>query len=610
MKQRLGILFSLLFITACSESGVLITDSPAGLGAANPTAPGNNIDSALGMSALPAAANGGGVISGNINLVNDDFPVGDIGVRLRGSTTSTRRLANGEFSLSMPISETDRTDVLEISGDAIVPRNLTVHIPANTDYLEIDTTITGRTPPITFNIGSGGELRNTGSPTGVTVTVPPNAFQFDDGMIPTGNAQVSITEYDILDLAPSNHWAPNMIGIAAGSTQPEALLSYGMSEISFSQNGKALNLRPGLEANIKMDLVSPFAPAANELHPVAATEGAVIPLWYYDSEDAVWKEEGTATVTADASSASGFSASGNVSHFTWWNMDQITPGMNATVNVVLLDEQGDTITDVAVESFTTTVSIPADHGYGEHGTPSWTNSLHMTPQNNQIWVLGNTANRGQFINPNGFITGWTQMNVTINNVIATGLGVVNAGPMTQRKTFIQDSGENTATFYITILSPSEPEPEPIPEPTPEPTPEPEPIPEPIPEPEPVPVPNPVVMLADITVVAVDDLGNLINELEISAFDVVATASDGSGFNREANLIPENNQIQVLGNTEEHVAAGTIVSMNFTIDNIRALGFTDPINVEPLTSSNTFYDYRGENSIVVWLIIETADRARN
>ena len=146
----------------------------------------------------------------------------------------------------------------------------------------------------------------------------------------TGDVQVSITEIDIQDLDGDSAWAPQMLGLRENATSESALVSFGMADFTFTQNGQELQLRDGMLATLKMDLP---VTADGNIFPGPVEAGDVIPLWYYDDEAMIWKEEGQATIIADASSASGYSWTGQVSHFSTWNCDDILG--TATVNVFL-----------------------------------------------------------------------------------------------------------------------------------------------------------------------------------------------------------------------------------------------------------------------------------
>jgi hypothetical protein len=334
--------FFIVFLSACGGSEGETNDAAAlvnvpDAGNTNVTNPVDGTDSSTELSSGPSH-----LITGEISLLSDDIPVGEILVQVRDTDIRALRQVDGKFYIAVPDSEIDSDVVLDFTGESIVEKNMSLTIPADSPRSSINTTLAARTPAIPFNLDVGGDLQNEGSPTRVTVSVPANAFQFTDGTPATGMAQVNITELDILDLEADYSWAPNLIGIPEGESERTPIRTFGMSEFHFSQNGRTLDLRSGLTATLSMDLAAPYV-VTDETNPlvspfVDAYDGAVLPLWYYDTEDLVWKEEGGVVVTADNESDSGFRATGEVSHFTYWNIDHVTPFVTADIHIIVVDQ--------------------------------------------------------------------------------------------------------------------------------------------------------------------------------------------------------------------------------------------------------------------------------
>lgn len=421
-------LFSALFLAACDGS--------------NGTTPVNQPDAANNTSnpsveVLPTNS----FVGGTISLLNDAAVESDIIISVRGLDISSTMQSNGEFELTLPITNVARTVTLDISGSEIIPKSVPVQIPALAEMALIDTSVAGRTAAITFNLESGGQLQNPESPTRTSVSVPANAFQFSDGTIATGNAQVSITEVDIEDLYGESAWAPNLVGIAEGMNQPAAIWTYGMSDFYFSQNGQKLQLREGVNANIKMDLLYPYLitdTASFPEEPANATDGSTIPLWYYDTVDMVWKEEGVSTVIQDDSSDSGFSTSGDVSHFTYWNIDHVFPEIQAKVVVVIVDLFGRPRNDLVIESYTTTARIPPETGLGTYGETGWSNTQQLTPEFDQLLVMSNEMASNNLT-----------MDIIVDNIMVKGVGKLNDAPIKVNKRF--DSSNSDNTVYVEVL---------------------------------------------------------------------------------------------------------------------------------------------------------------
>ncbi|WP_343307950.1 carboxypeptidase-like regulatory domain-containing protein [Chitinophaga niabensis] len=89
------------------------------------------------------------------------------------------------------------------------------------------------------------------------------------------------------------------------SGKKKALRPYGMLAIELEgTGGEKLQLANGKTAVIKIAIPASMAPTAP----------ASIPLWYFDEEKGIWKEEGTATKQGDV-------YTGTVSHFSFWSAD-------------------------------------------------------------------------------------------------------------------------------------------------------------------------------------------------------------------------------------------------------------------------------------------------
>jgi len=377
------------------------------------------------------------------------------------------------------------------------------------------------------------------------------------------DAQVSITEINIEDLEGEGAWAPNLIGLADGGTEPIALATYGMSDFYFSKDGRELQLRPGVQATIELDLLTSVIWPEGEDQPLEAVEGSTLPLWHYDVDEMIWKEEGLATISANDESDSGFSASGQVSHFSSWNIDVVTPSLMANVNIELVDQAGQPIPSAEVESYHTVVRIPPEEGPGWHSEASWRNSKSMTPSSNQIQVLGNTAAREWLIERYDSITGMTVMDIIVDDVVVDG-AVVNSGSLLQKKTFIQNSGDYTVTFRIEVDM------------------------------------EPVDMLADVNVVLVDFEGQPIDNVDILGFTLNARTS-GSSWENTVNFSSARNDLGVQGNPEALVDAGLAVTTIVSIDNI---SIEEPYRIMRVPASQTkvFKSYEGDNSMTFNVVV--------
>ncbi|MDB4222322.1 hypothetical protein N9850_01000 [Granulosicoccus sp.] len=592
MIRALLILLSVLYLSGCDSSTPVVGNEQIIAGAANPTIDTNG-NSSTNPSDNTELEIPESLIEGNITLVNDSLPTGDILVQVRGTQIRTNRQFIGDYSLKIPSSDTERTMVLDITGENIVNHGVTVQVPAHAQLVVMDATVTASTPPITFNLERGGKLKNEGSPTRTSVSVPANAFQFSDGTIATGDAQISITEIDITDLHGDSSWAPNLIGIAEGMSEPSAIVTFGMSDFQFSQDGRELDLRAGVEATIEMDLVSPYIMSDEVSVLIEATDGVVMPLWHYDTVDMVWKEEGETLIVADEESESGFSSTGQVSHFTTWNLDFVTPSMDGIINVRVVDECGAIRSDQVVNGYSMTVRIPPEDGPGHGGTPSWSNTKSMTPQDNTIQVLANSSQRQHYIDTNlANTTGWTTMDILPNSVVVNGADLVDHGLTPINYLFKNYEGNNTVTFDVVMPNECNPPEEPPPEePPPEEPPPEEPPPE---EPPPEEPPEPVEVTASINIILVDIDGRTRNDVAVLSYNATVNTLESSWQN-SGSLTPASNSLTVQANTQELIDANLFVTTEISVDSI-VLDGSYRTGEEPGPLIRLFTDFEGENTV--------------
>ncbi|WP_127845279.1 autotransporter outer membrane beta-barrel domain-containing protein [Psychroflexus aestuariivivens] len=99
---------------------------------------------------------------------------------------------------------------------------------------------------------------------------------------------------------------PGSLFAQTASNESRILESIGMASIElYSPTGEPLNINTEHPSIIEFDV-------PNNINPGNLPE--TIELWYFDEEVGYWKEEGLATRNGDK-------YIGEVSHFTWWNLD-------------------------------------------------------------------------------------------------------------------------------------------------------------------------------------------------------------------------------------------------------------------------------------------------
>jgi len=529
------------------------------------------------------------LVRGSITLLNELNSSDVVTITARGLDISGTLQPDGKFELALPVMDDSYMVTLDVTGENVIPKSIDVAVAANTRQVDVKTSVAGRSPAIDFALENGGELADSNSERRVSVAVPAGAFQFEDGTIATGEAQVQITDVDINDLDGTGSWAPDLIGINEASGESFALLTYGMSDFHFSQNGQKLQLRPGQTATIKTDLLSTTIVPQGATQPVEAEIGMIIPLWHYDEEDNVWKEEGVSYVVADAESPSGFALEGEVSHFSTWNHDTGVPRGVIYVALQIVDTAGQPFTGMTIEGFQTTVKVieakgngwsyPVNYtitGYGgsAYAANSWWSFTGNGLSTSTAQVLVVAERSGSQINTSTFNAGQTVISARIDSVNVAGSGVVLTQlPISKTKTFNNNDSDRTITLQLVADIPIED------------------------------------MSAKVVVQLEDEDGDDIDSSGITSYRATAKAIGTIPWDtRTANLTPIKNSMTVPGNTQAAVDAGRVTTTEITVDQIMMDGIGD-IGVGEQVGTKVFNTFDNDNTIVIRVPIESKGRIR-
>ncbi|MBP5457473.1 MAG: carboxypeptidase regulatory-like domain-containing protein [Paludibacteraceae bacterium] len=158
---------------------------------------------------------------------------------------------------------------------------------------------------------------------GMVVQIPSDAMAYDD----TGEPYDGMVQMDMLYLNPdSANFKRMMPGgdlLAVRSSRDTTfLVSCGMVNVLLSdENGRKLQLRKSLQAALTYPIPASLQKTAPD----------TMPLWFFDEQKGLWKEEGYAL-------KSGNVYKGSVNHFTWWNGD--FPQLSARVNLKVTTKSG------------------------------------------------------------------------------------------------------------------------------------------------------------------------------------------------------------------------------------------------------------------------------
>ena len=132
-----------------------------------------------------------------------------------------------------------------------------------------------------FASSSGGII----SSNGVKLDFPANSVKIEGGGIYSGTVNVAVKFLD-----PTNDQMPNQMPgdlmAVNTSNQLRMLETYGMAAVELtSPTGQKLNVADGKKVGLTIPLSGPYLTDAP----------SSIPLWYFDEDQGIWKEEGSAT---------------------------------------------------------------------------------------------------------------------------------------------------------------------------------------------------------------------------------------------------------------------------------------------------------------------------
>ena len=203
---------------------------------------------------------------------------------------------------------------------------------------------------------------------GAEVVLPAGIFTDENGTLYTGEVTAKVSYNRVTTLNGEAAFPGDYIGEQTDGTDT-VLQSYGFIDVTLEDAaGNPLQLASGAEATLTY-------PMDNNIEETPAT----IPLWYYDLEKGMWIEDGVATYDAATDTYTG-----NVSHFTTWNLDKKFNG--ATVEGCIVDAN-----DVLIPSAYLYVSTAGWHKNGQIDDAEGKFSLINAPSNVEMTLRAKVA---------------------------------------------------------------------------------------------------------------------------------------------------------------------------------------------------------------------------
>lgn len=270
----------------------------------------NNDDDISGEPSTEFDYNAGNSVTRNFHgliLDTSGNPVANASVQIGTSTAQTN--TSGLFSINEATVK-ERFAHVKVTKAGFI-NGSRVLVPTTGDN-RINIMLIPNTPTATVASGANSEV----SLANGTKVKFDGAFKDASGNAYSGSVQVGLYH-----LKPSDTYLNETMpgSLLASNTNGEAkiLETFGMLHVELTgSSGQKLNIANGHTAEVTFDI------DASQLGSSPAT----IPLWSFDEENGIWKEEGSATRV-------GNKYVGNVSHFSWWNCDAPFAQCNLTIQV-------------------------------------------------------------------------------------------------------------------------------------------------------------------------------------------------------------------------------------------------------------------------------------
>ncbi len=273
----------------------------------------------------PAAVTG--TVSGTVVVSSSGAALAGVAVTTAGRSASTA--ADGSYTLTEVPTGDGQVVSFVLAGHA--KGMLTVSVAAGAP-----TRANARLTPVgatqSFDTATATTISVAGTP--AQVSLPAAGLVTASGAAATGVVTAEVTT--INPATDPGNMPGNYTAQAVGSGAPQPIESFGAINVTLKDaTGSALNLAPGKTATIRIPLATR-----------SANVPATIPLFYFNETSGLWVQEGTATLAGNAPNQY---YEGTVSHFTYWNADQVTD----TIRVIgcTQDDKGAKVANAEVISY-------------------------------------------------------------------------------------------------------------------------------------------------------------------------------------------------------------------------------------------------------------------
>jgi hypothetical protein len=238
-----------------------------------------------------------GSIAGKVVASDGGQPIA--GASVSAGSQSTQTAADGSFTLNN-VATAARV-VVNVRADGFGKSFGVAEVQANTTS-QLSVRLSAAAPAQTFAANAAATLTVPQSP--AQVQLPADSLvNAATGAAATGTLSARLTP---IDPARDPQSMPGDYTTSAGST----IESFGALNVELADaTGARLNLKPGSTATIRIPLATRSANAPS-----------TIPLFFFNETTGRWVEEGSATLQGSAPNQY---YEGTVTHFTFWNADQV-----------------------------------------------------------------------------------------------------------------------------------------------------------------------------------------------------------------------------------------------------------------------------------------------
>jgi hypothetical protein len=248
-------------------------------------------------------------------------PVGGATLRAAGASATTD--AGGQATIELP---TGGEQTLAVGKAGFAEQVKVIALDAGATTATLQAMLIEREAPQTIVAAEAGG--SVSGKHGVKVTLPAGALVDAAGNPVSGAVALAMTPVDVTQLDVGAF--PGLFeGVPTGGPR-SGILSFGTAELVPTQGGAKLQLGPGKSAEVELPIYVRQHPDGR-----AIALGDTIALWSLDTTTGLWMQEGEGTVVAAAASPTGLALRATITHFSWWNADQLTARgfVDVTVNV-------------------------------------------------------------------------------------------------------------------------------------------------------------------------------------------------------------------------------------------------------------------------------------